>query len=342
MSQILASHNHVDESLRHVSQVHPRATLAYVTPWNNKGYDIAKAFNGKFTHVSPVWFQLKRDHARKRFVIEGQHDVDQGWLKEVRTPSPATGRVAKIVPRVIVEGLMISDFAELFDPSSPRQREMLISLVQLCQHHNFDGIVLELWSRLQITPEVRKPLTQLITTLGTGLHAAGKDLILVVPPHVESFGPQDFQNLAGAVDYFSINTYDYSAGSTAGPNAPYTWVKGYLSKVLSGATGSAARPEQLLLGLNFYGNSYSPAGAHPILGHEFVRVLEEARSHVELKWNAKAREHVLRSTSPDMKVAVYYPTARSIQERVALASELGVGICIWEIGQGLDHFYNVL
>lgn len=27
---------------------------------NSKGYDLAKSFNSKFTHLSPVWYDLKR------------------------------------------------------------------------------------------------------------------------------------------------------------------------------------------------------------------------------------------------------------------------------------------
>lgn len=33
----------------------------FVLPqWNNHGYDTAKMFGAKFTHISPVWLQLRR------------------------------------------------------------------------------------------------------------------------------------------------------------------------------------------------------------------------------------------------------------------------------------------
>ena len=84
--------------------------LAYVTPWNNRGYDIVKMFH-KFTLVAPVWFQLVPDQSNSNgnkitLKINGQHDVDKGWIDEVK----ATG--AKIVPRVIFEG---------FDPKILKQ-----------------------------------------------------------------------------------------------------------------------------------------------------------------------------------------------------------------------------
>lgn len=34
--------------------------LGYITPWNSHGYEMAKRFNSKFTHLSPVWYDLKR------------------------------------------------------------------------------------------------------------------------------------------------------------------------------------------------------------------------------------------------------------------------------------------
>lgn len=49
--------------------------------WNSRGYDIAKIFHKKFTHVSPVWLQIKVKS--DGYQITGTHDIDKGWVKEV-------------------------------------------------------------------------------------------------------------------------------------------------------------------------------------------------------------------------------------------------------------------
>lgn len=53
---------------------------------NSKGYEIAEQLNSKFTHISPVWLQLRWDTAAAEFAVAGQHDIDAGWMQRVSAP----------------------------------------------------------------------------------------------------------------------------------------------------------------------------------------------------------------------------------------------------------------
>lgn len=59
----------------------------FVVQWNNHGYDIAKWMGHKFTHVSPVWLQL-RHNTDMKYKITGTHDVDAKWMREVKRKGP--------------------------------------------------------------------------------------------------------------------------------------------------------------------------------------------------------------------------------------------------------------
>uniref|UniRef100_J3L1Z1 GH18 domain-containing protein n=1 Tax=Oryza brachyantha TaxID=4533 RepID=J3L1Z1_ORYBR len=92
-SEILTEHATVSEnrSRRHFRN----PVLAYVTPWNSKGYDMAKLFSAKFTHISPVWYDLKSDG--NKLVLEGQHNFDARWVSELQSNG------SLVLPRVVLE-----------------------------------------------------------------------------------------------------------------------------------------------------------------------------------------------------------------------------------------------
>ncbi|KAG0718738.1 Chitinase domain-containing protein 1 [Chionoecetes opilio] len=109
-------------------------TLAYVTPWNNHGYDVVKLFGGKFSHVSPVWLQLR--HTAGQTLITGDHDVDQGWLTQVKK----AGKTAdvKIVPRLLFDGWQPRDFRELFD-TEPKKNKVINDIINMIKDLIADG-----------------------------------------------------------------------------------------------------------------------------------------------------------------------------------------------------------
>lgn len=117
---------------------------------------------------------------------------------------------------------------------------------------------------------------QFIKQLGNALHSELESrrskqrlqLVYVIgPPHSENlqkhdFGPQDFHSLNGAVDGFSLMTYDFSSPQNPGPNAPLNWIRSTLRLVLGTKDNRLVQHNagKIFLGINFYGYDFSLSG----------------------------------------------------------------------------------
>ncbi|GAA0164356.1 hypothetical protein LIER_20014 [Lithospermum erythrorhizon] len=342
-----------DKVLENSSRRHfANPVLAYITPWNSKGYDMAKRFASKFTHVSPVWYELKSQGTQ--LVLEGRHNADAGWISELRRNGDPL-----VLPRFVLEAIPMDLLKK------KKQREKAIDLIiRECMEMDYDGIVLESWSRWAAygvlhDPDMRNLALQFVKKLGEAMHSVILEkadiktlqLVYVIGPprsdklYEHDFGPEDLQKFSEAVDGFSLMTYDFSGPQNPGPSAPLMWIHSTLQLLLRrGGSYDHTLAKKIFVGINFYGNDFVVSGGlggGPILGRDYLSLLEQHKPVIQ--WEKKSAEHFfVYSDDQHVKHVVFYPSLLSIAQRLDEALSWGAGISIWEIGQGLDYFFDIL
>ena len=337
---------------RHTQQ----PTLAYLTPWNRDGYDVSLNYSYKFTHLSPVWFQIKlTSHPSKQHVgrntlailITGEHDVDKPWIERVRAANPTV----HIVPRFIVE--MTAAHLTKLVKTDKMHRQLHKRVIEIADRYGLDGAVLEVsdlhavMRRDKDESTLVKQANALLRTFGQALHAHQPRLsftLVVRPPFPRSpyFGPSDYQAVHEHVDYFSLMTYDFSSGQDKpGPNSPLPWARQSMYALI-GDKATAADKAKVLMGLNMYGMRWKAGGrgGEAILGRDYVEMVGKAAAgKVTRRWEEEAAEE---RTEVEGETVAYYPNERSVEQRVQLANRESCGLSLWEIGQGLSELYEQL
>ena len=97
------------------------------------------------------------------------------------------------------------------------------------------------------------------------------------------------------------------------------------------------------LGWDFKLNAHEgdESASTPIDGEAYLSLLRTHRPP-RLDWHAEAAEHVFTYVRDDWRHSVYYPSLKSLAERLGMMRGLGVGVALYELGTGLDFFWDLL
>ncbi|CRK90630.1 CLUMA_CG004332, isoform A [Clunio marinus] len=287
--------------------------LGYVTPWNSHGYDVAKIFGPKLNIISPVWLQIMRISDQK-YEITGTHDIDKGWMKEVREK----GKITKFFPRILFEHFTDKDYSKLLTYHEEINAAVQ-AIITTCKKYNFDGVVLELWSQLAQRVDDHH-LINLVKSIGSQLKTVNIGCILVIPPSQRGpdiFNEDHFDQLWEDVTAFSLMTYDFSSYQRPGANAPLYWMKRVVEHITHSTEKLQEKRAKILLGLNFYGYDFTPEGGEAVVAETYLSLLKHVKGR--LKFDEKDHENYFEVKTSTGKHLVFYPTLYSIQQRIDLA-----------------------
>lgn len=272
-----------------------------------------------------------------KYEVTGTQDVDNGWMKDVKE----SGKITKIYPRILFEHFNDHDYSKLLTYPDEIKAAVKV-IVETCRKFNFDGVVIELWSQLAQRVDDQH-LVNLVKAMASQLKSFGLGCILVIPPSQRGpdlFNENHFDQLWEDVTAFSLMTYDFSSYQRPGANAPLYWMKRVVEHICHKAEKLKEKRAKILLGLNFYGYDFTPEGGEAVVGHSYLSLLKHVKGR--LKFDEKDHENYFEVKTSTGRHYVFYPTLYSIQQRIDLARELGVNLAVWEIGQGLDYFYDLL
>lgn len=358
VDSILTKYNTCNNCDNKISNVE---TLAYVTPWNEEGYGPAITYWHKFDYIAPAWYEIHIQNTINNtlnLTISG--NANQVFLRNLTDYDVKSIITPQFEIREPFDNRAYRSFL-VNDTNVSALGDAIYNRLSL---YNFTYCILNIFKNgskilkqnMQDYPEYRQLQILMVDRIVKYLNL--KHIrTLIVTPKVDynerpDFNTEDFLILFRNVHRFIIITSDFSEDSP-GPNSPIRWVRKNINHIISGLPYNTTVEEyreykkKLMFSIPLFAWEFIPisqAGkeyeSRALKGPELIQILRT--KNPKLTWEENSGELRLDYKNDTMQLTTYYNCQESIREKIKLASRLGTGVMLWELGQGLPFHYEPL
>ncbi|CAD8154026.1 unnamed protein product [Paramecium pentaurelia] len=290
--------------------------LFFVTPWNKEGYRLTIKYAQKLDMISPAWFSIRYNN-----VVDGKQTVNEQWMQEIVQANPQIA----IIPRVQIE-LQESSFIQQIN--NPQLLETIINLVQYYSN-KFHGIMIDTPFISYIDTFDAQDIVKFLQKLKTKL--GNKILVLTLYGiyNSQQYKHSTLRKLFKVADYTLIQTYDYQIQVEEDLMlSPYSWIQDNLEYFMT-------YKEKLLFGIPFYGFKKTEQDTTHFMGSELLKL---NASNFITEWDKSTSECIYKND----QISISYPCPDFLIYRLQLIKKFGRGYFVWEGGQGIELFYQLL
>ncbi|CAD8174135.1 unnamed protein product [Paramecium octaurelia] len=288
----------------------------FITPWNKDGYKLTVKYAQKIDMVSPAWFNVRYNN-----VIDGRQVVNEQWMQEIVQANPQIA----IIPRVQIELQQSSIIQQI---NSPQLLESIINLVQQYQD-KFHGIMIDTPYLSYIDALDAYDIVIFLQKLKARLNNKMLVLTLYGIYDPSQYKHSTLKKLFKLADYTLIQTYDYQIQDQEDQIlSPYSWIQENLEHFMT-------YKEKLLFGIPFYGFKKTEHNKTHFIGNELLKL--NASNHLT-EWDRSSSECRYKNEL----VSISYPCPDFLVQRLELIKDFRRGYFVWEGGQGIELFYQLL
>jgi spore germination protein len=225
-------------------------------------------------------------------------------------------------------------------------------LMDLTRRLHFDGIYLDYE---ELPGKYREHFTLFVEELAEALHAEDKTLAVALHPKTSENDPledngsaaQDWNALHAYADQLHFMAYSQHTAETApGPVASAGWVERVLRYAV---VTRRVPPAKIYMGVPLYAEEWyqTPQGRYRGIDGDLVfsDVQKRKRKHDGTeKWSAKhASPYVVYRDQKYRKHVIWFENRRSSEEKLAIASELGIcKLSLWRLGGEDPRFWDLV